>query len=72
MDIEKRVGEIEKKRRQDGGRFEELDNVVKEHSKQLVKIKTQYDLKQSSVAEEEASKDQMAANVAEVSFSSFI
>lgn len=65
-DIEKRSEEIEKARRKDGGRFEELDNAVKEHSKQLVKLKTQFDLKQSSVSEEEASRDSMVANVNEV------
>lgn len=65
-EIGKLVDEIEKKKRKDGGRFEELDNVVKEHSKQLVKVKTQYDLKQSSLADEEASRDQINANVTEV------
>ncbi|KAI9031171.1 condensin subunit, partial [Hyaloraphidium curvatum] len=65
-DMEKKADEIEKKKRKDGGKFEELDNAVKEFSKQLVKIKTQFDLKQTSVSEEEAARDQMAANVAEI------
>ncbi|ORY04728.1 putative SMC2 protein [Basidiobolus meristosporus CBS 931.73] len=49
-----------------GGKFQELEEAVKEYSKQLVKTKTVSDLKAKSVAEETKKKDELLKNLAEL------
>ncbi|KAK9762665.1 Structural maintenance of chromosomes protein 2 [Basidiobolus ranarum] len=49
-----------------GGKFQELEEAVKEYSKQLVKTKTVCDLKAKSVAEETKSKDALLSNLEEL------
>ncbi|RUS34192.1 RecF/RecN/SMC [Jimgerdemannia flammicorona] len=48
-----------------GGKFQELENAVKEFSKQLVRVRTQCDLKIASITEEEKNLEGLLANKAE-------
>ncbi|KIW48452.1 uncharacterized protein PV06_01033 [Exophiala oligosperma] len=58
-----RVRSVREKEMRKGGRFQELENQVKELSHELVRLSTVLDLKQSSVAEEEQRKKDIAKNV---------
>lgn len=58
-----RVKSIREKEMRKGGRFQELENKVKEYSHELVRLGTVLDLKQSSIAEEEQRKKDVAKNV---------
>ncbi|KIW19747.1 hypothetical protein PV08_00321 [Exophiala spinifera] len=58
-----RVRSVREKEMRKGGRFQELENRVKELSHELVRLSTVLDLKQSSVAEEEQRKKDIAKNV---------
>ncbi|RUS21454.1 hypothetical protein BC937DRAFT_92655 [Endogone sp. FLAS-F59071] len=48
-----------------GGKFQELENAAKEFSKQLVRVRTQCDLKIASIAEEEKNLEGLLSNKAE-------
>ncbi|KIV89865.1 hypothetical protein PV10_07233 [Exophiala mesophila] len=58
-----RVKSVREKEMRKGGRFQELENKVKEYSHELVRLATVLDLKQSSIAEEEQRKKDVAKNV---------
>ncbi|KAK5052647.1 hypothetical protein LTR84_002512 [Exophiala bonariae] len=58
-----RVKSIREKEMRKGGRFQELENKVKEYSHELVRLGTVLDLKQSSIAEEEQRKKDVAKTV---------
>lgn len=58
-----RVRAVREKEMRKGGRFQDLENRVKEHSHELVRLSTVLDLKKSSLGEEEQRKKQVAKNV---------
>ncbi|OUM66282.1 hypothetical protein PIROE2DRAFT_6518, partial [Piromyces sp. E2] len=67
--MEKEINEITLHREKElktGGRFQELDETVKEISRRLVKIKTQKDLKIDSMREEAKSLESLETNAKEV------
>ena len=61
-DVE-RVRAVREKELRKGGRFQALEERVKEHSHELVRLATILDLKKSSLKEEEARKKDVATNV---------
>ncbi|EXJ81063.1 structural maintenance-chromosome 2 [Capronia epimyces CBS 606.96] len=58
-----RVRAVQEKEMRKGGRFQAIEAQVKELSHELVRLATVLDLKQSSVAEEEQKKKEIAKNV---------
>jgi structural maintenance of chromosome 2 len=58
-----RVRAVREKEMRKGGRFQALENQVKEHSHELVRLSTVLDLKKSSLTEEELRKKEVAKNV---------
>lgn len=58
-----KVKSVREQEMRKGGRFQELENTVKEYSHELVRLATVLDLKQSSIAEEEQRKKDVAKNV---------
>jgi structural maintenance of chromosome 2 len=58
-----RVRATREKELRKGGRFQALEEQVKEHSHELVRLSTVLDLKQSSVAEEEQRRKEVAKSV---------
>jgi structural maintenance of chromosome 2 len=68
---EKEAEEVTKKRDAEmrkGGKMKKLEDNVAELGKELVKIKTQADLKESSIKDEEASVDSLKNELEEVCF----
>ncbi|KAJ3153082.1 Structural maintenance of chromosomes protein 2 [Geranomyces michiganensis] len=60
-DIDVTLAELAEERERDSSHFKELEAAFKEHAKQLVKIKTQCDLKAGSIAEEQKNRDVLLA-----------
>jgi len=58
-----RIRAVREKEMRKGGRFQALENQVKEHSHELVRLATVLDLKQTSLAEEEQRKKEGIKNV---------
>ncbi|ETN46032.1 uncharacterized protein HMPREF1541_00215 [Cyphellophora europaea CBS 101466] len=58
-----RVRAVREKEMRKGGRFQALENQVKEHSHELVRLATVLDLKKSSLSEEESRKKDVAKSV---------
>jgi structural maintenance of chromosome 2 len=58
-----RVKSVREREMRKGGRFQGLENQVKEHSHELVRLSTVLDLKQSSITEEESKKKEMIKTV---------
>lgn len=58
-----RVRAVREKEMRKGGRFQELENLVKDRSHELVRLATVLDLKNSSMTEEEQRKKDLAKNV---------
>ena len=58
-----RVRAVREKEMRKGGRFQGLENQVKEHSHELVRLSTVLDLKKSSLAEEEQKKKEVTKSV---------
>jgi structural maintenance of chromosome 2 len=59
----RRVRAIREKEMRKGGRFQALENQVKEHSHELVRLSTVLDLKKTSLTEEEQRKKEVIKNV---------
>lgn len=58
-----RVRAVREKEMRKGGRFQALENQVKEHSHELVRLSTVLDLKKTSLTEEEQRKKEVIKNV---------
>ena len=58
-----RVRAVREKEMRKGGRFQALENQVREHSHELVRLSTVLDLKKSSLAEEEQRKKDVGKSV---------
>ncbi|KAJ3177337.1 Structural maintenance of chromosomes protein 2 [Geranomyces variabilis] len=64
-DIDVTLAELAEERERDSSQFKELENAFKQHAKELVKIKTQCDLKAGSIAEEEKNRNALLTEKAE-------
>ncbi|KAI8903905.1 condensin complex component SMC2-like protein [Powellomyces hirtus] len=60
-EIDRTLAQLALEREKDSSQFKHLEDAFKEYAKDLVKIKTQCDLKASSIAEEEKNKSALLA-----------
>ncbi|KAJ3290770.1 Structural maintenance of chromosomes protein 2 [Borealophlyctis nickersoniae] len=64
-EIDEKIAQIISNREKNGTQFQKLEGAFKDVSKELVKIKTQCDLKAATVAEEKANKTALLDSIAE-------